>query len=181
MFRRLPLLLAGAAAASLLACPARTPPLPETTSPPVHVPPGCEVSQAGEYHHADNPDFRYRAEDTGSTLSLTVRRPDVKPVQEATEGGGVSIVLQRTPEGFQGETRASVRAASGQDCPVRFPTRVTACDPRGLTLQSVASTTVAGDCAAQPGGTPPVWKEQRLLRGAPDAGSSDAGTPDGGP
>jgi hypothetical protein len=174
MFRPLPLFLAGAATA-LLACPARTPPLPETTSPPVHVPPGCEASQAGEYHHADNPAFRYRAEDTGGTLSLTVSRPGEEPGQQAAEGGGVSIVLQRTPEGFQGETRATIRAASGQGCPVRFPTRVTACDATGLTLQSVASLSVAEDCAPLPAGTPPVWKEQRLLRGAPDAGTPDAG------
>ena len=175
MVRPLPLFLASAAATALLACPARTPPLPETTSPLVHVPPGCETSQAGEYHHAGNPAFRYLAEDTGSTLSLTVRRPGEEPGQEAGDGGGVSIVLQRTPEGFLGETRATVRAASGQDCPVRFPTHVTACDTTGLTLQSVASTAVAGDCAPLSGGAPPVWKEQRLLRGAPDGGTPDAG------
>lgn len=169
MFRRLPLFLAGAATASLLACPARTPPLPETTSPPVHVPPGCETRQAGEYHHAENPAFRYRAEDTGSTLSLTVSRP------EQADGGEVTLVLQRTAEGFQGETRATVHTASGQGCPVRFPTRVTACDTTGLTLQSVASTAVAEDCAPLAGAAPPVWKEQRLLRGTPDAGTPDAG------
>jgi hypothetical protein len=172
MSRPLPLFLAGAAATALLACPARTPPLPETTSAPVHVPPGCETSLAGEYHHAENPAFRYLAEDTGGTLSLTVRRPGVEPGQEASE---VTIVLQRTPEGFQGETRATVRAASGQGCPVRFPTRVMACDATGLTLQSVASTAVAEDCAPLAGSAQPVWKDQRLLRGTPDAGTPDAG------
>jgi hypothetical protein len=174
MFRPLPLFLAGAAATTLLACPARTPPLPETTSAPVHVPPGCEASQAGEYHHAGDASFRYQAEDTGGTLALTLRRPGGQPGQEEA-GGDVTLVLRRTPEGFHGETRATVRAASGQDCPVRFPTRVTACDATGLTLQSVASTALAEDCSVLPGGAPPVWKEQRLLRGALDAGTPDAG------
>lgn len=188
MSRPIAWIAAGGLAATLTACPARTPSLPPSTPPPVHVPPGCEKNQSGEYHHADNPAFRYRGEDDGGTLTLTL----VRTLNEGQLDGGsaVSIQLQRTADGFVGETRATTFTSAGVACPVHFPTQATLCDPTGLTLRSVVTAAIDEDCRPAPGGPrQPQWKEQRLLRGAPDAGTpppalggTDGGVskPDGG-
>jgi hypothetical protein len=185
MSRTIAWIAAGGLAATLTACPARTPPLPNTPAP-IHVPPGCERNQAGEYHHAENPAFRYFGEDDGGTLTLGVAR-----AREGLEGPGdagttVTIVLQRTSDGFVGETRSTTFTPSGAACPVRFPTQATACDDKGLTLRSVAATSIDENCRPAPTGPKPEWKEQRLVRGVP-AGApppptvgADAGTPDAG-
>lgn len=179
MSRPIPWIVAGGLAAALTACPARTPALP-SAAPPIRVPPGCERSQAGEYHHEDNAAFRYLGEDDGGTLTLTLARAREGAEVQTDGGTAVRIVLNRTPDGFVGETRATTFTPSGTGCPVRFPTQATACDERGLTLRSVASTSVDEACRPAASGPKPVWKEQRLLRGAPDAGSADAGSADAG-
>src|SRR5512140_1557454 len=132
MSRPLPLVLGGLALAGLVACPTRTPLGP----PPVNVPPGCERNQAGEYHHVGNPAFRYLAQDDGRTLSLTLlrSRPD-GGVGGAPDAGAVTITVDRTPQGFIGETRA-LGFSAGTPCPVKFPTEITACAPDSLTLRS---------------------------------------------
>src|SRR3712207_5507932 len=110
MHRVLPPLALGLTVLSLTACPAKAPPKTETQpppAPPIRVPPGCESSQAGEYHHAQNPAFRYSGEDDGGTLTLSVMRAHADGGTEHPDGGGTSIVLQRTPAGFVGETRAT--------------------------------------------------------------------------
>jgi hypothetical protein len=152
-----------------MACPARTPTVSEP-SRPVRVPPGCEKNQAGEYHHAENPAFRYLGEDDGGTLTLTVVRAR-EGEQGQADGGTVNIVLHRTPDGFTGETRATTFTTAGTACPVRFPTQATACDATGLTLRSVTATAIDEDCRPATSGPQPAWKEQRLVREAPDAGS----------
>ncbi|MFL5351173.1 hypothetical protein [Archangium sp.] len=179
MSRPIPWIVAGGLAAALTACPARTPALP-SAAPPIRVPPGCERGQAGEYHHTDNPAFRYLGEDDGGTLTLTLARAREGGEVRTDGGTAVRIVLNRTPDGFVGETRATTFSRTGTECPVRFPTQATVCDEQGLTLRSVASTAVDEDCKPAASGPKPVWKEQRLLRGAPDAGTPDAGTPDAG-
>ncbi|HEX5748631.1 MAG TPA: hypothetical protein VFZ09_20495 [Archangium sp.] len=184
MSRKIQWIAAGGLAAALTACPARTP-APPPAAPPIQVPPGCEKNQAGEYHHAENPAFRYLGEDDGSKLTLTLAR--TRPGAETHTDGGttVSIVLNRTPDGFVGETRSTTFTTGGVACPVRFPTRAVVCDEKGLTLRSIASTAIDEDCRPAPSGPQPVWKEQRLLRstpdaGVPDAGGVDAGVPDAG-
>lgn len=162
-----------------MACPARTP-APPPAAPPIRVPPGCEKNQAGEYHHTENPAFRYLGEDDGGTLMLTLARTR-QGLETHTDGGTtVSIVLNRTPDGFVGETRSTTFTTAGVACPVRFPTQAMVCDDKGLTLRSIASTAIDEDCRPAPSGPKPVWKEQRLLRSVPDAGAPDAGVPDAG-
>ncbi len=179
MSRKLPWIAAGGLAAALTACPARTP-SPPPAAPSISVPPGCEKNQAGEYHHTENPAFRYLGEDDGGTLTLTLARAR-QGVETQTDGGTtVSIVLNRTPNGFVGETRSTTFTRGGMACPVRFPTQAAVCDDKGLTLRTVGSTAIDEDCRPAPSGPKPVWKEQRLLRGVPDAGAPDAGVPDAG-
>jgi hypothetical protein len=183
MSRPLPLALAlgGFALAGLVACPTRTPVGP----PPVHVPPGCERNQAGEYHHVGNPAFRYLAQDDGRTLSLTLLRSRADGgVGGTPDAGAITISVARTPEGFVGETHATGFSA-GTPCPVKFPTEVTACAPETLTLRSVEKTSLDEACRPAPSGPPPAWTEQVLRRGPPpepSQGSADggAGSPDAG-
>lgn len=176
--RPLFLILGGCAVATLAACPSRTGgPLA------VHVPPGCERSQAGEYHHVGNPAFRYLAEDDGRTLTLTLARARKEGgVGEAPDTGAITLVLARTPEGFVGETHATGFSAAGTPCPVKFPTEVTACGATTLTLRTVASTSLDEACRPPPSGPAPKWTEQVLRRGAPPPAEPEApsSTPDAG-
>ena len=158
---------------SLTACPAKAPPRIEPQNPPpppLRVPPGCESSQTGEYHHAENPAFRYHGQDDGGTLLLSVSRALADGGTDTPDAGAASILLQRTPHGFVGETRATGFAGSGTPCPVVFPTEVLSCADAGLTLRSVASTSIDEGCRPAPSGGPTVKLQQVLLRGAPDAG-----------
>jgi hypothetical protein len=183
----LSLVLGGSALTALIACPSRTPVGP----PPVHVPPGCEQSQAGEYHHVGNPAFRYLAEDDGRNLSLTLVRNLLDGgVGETPDAGAVTLSLARTPEGFIGATRATGFSSAGTPCPVKFPTEVTACAPDTLTLRTQEKTSFNEECRPPPNAPPPVWVEQVLRRGPPPPpapraedggpGAGDAGVPDAG-
>lgn len=163
-------------AAALTACMARTPAPPPPPPPSIQVPPGCERPQAGEYQHADNPAFRYQGEDDGGTLTLSVTRAQEDTPVASDAGTTVSIVLERTAEGFIGDTRATAFSAAGSACAVSFPTRAVACDEQGLTLRSVGSLALDADCRPATSGPPPAWKEQRLLRREPAALAPDAGT-----
>ncbi|OJH35367.1 hypothetical protein [Cystobacter ferrugineus] len=173
---------AGGLATALTACPTRTP-APPPAVPSIQVPPGCERNQTGEYQHADNPSFRYQGADDGSTLTLSVTRAWQEAPTTPDGGTAVSIVLERTPEGFVGETRATAFTAAGTACPVSFPTRAVGCDDQGLTLHSVSAMALDEDCRPATHGPPPEWKEQRLLKREAQAQPvPDAGTPlgDGG-
>jgi len=175
MHRALPSLALGFSVLCLTACPTKAPPTVETRpppAPPIRVPAGCESSQAGEYRHADNPAFRYHGEDDGGTLSLAVvrARADGDAGTEPPESSTASIVLERTPGGFVGETRATGFTGSGAPCPVAFPTELVACDDAGLTLRAVASTSIDEGCRPSRSGPPAVRLRQVLLRDTPDAG-----------
>ncbi|MBU8900662.1 hypothetical protein DRW03_04885 [Corallococcus sp. H22C18031201] len=173
MHRVLPPVALAVCALSLTACPAKAPPRVEAmaSAPPVKVPPGCERNQAGEYRHAQNAAFRYLGEDDGGTLSLAVVRAWADGGVETPDAGSVSIVLNRTSEGFIGETRAQGFSGAGAPCPVAFPTEAIACTDAGLTLRSVSSTAIDEGCRAASSGPPPVRLEQQLLRVPPDAGT----------
>lgn len=167
------LAVVGLGVLSLTACPAKTPPRTEAQlppAPPIRVPPGCESSQAGEYFHAENPAFRYHGEDDGGTLALTVVRAHGDGGTDAPDASTATIVLQRTPGGFVGQTHATGFTSSGAPCPVTFPTEVEACADAGLTLRSAASTAIDEGCRTAPSGAPTVRLRQVLLRGEPDAG-----------
>lgn len=174
MHRVIPPLALSVSLLSFTACTGRTPGPGERATRPIHVPPGCQQNQAGEYHHAENPAFRYLGEDDGGTLRLAVVRAYGDGGMEAPDAGTVSIVVNRTPDGFVGETHATGFSATGAPCPVAFPTEVTACDTAGLTLRSAASTAIGEDCKPAPSGPAPARLEQKLLRDTP-ASSPDAG------
>lgn len=160
---------------TLAACPSRAPEGP----PSVRIPPGCESSQSGEYHHVGNPAFRYLAEDDGRTLTLTLLRARRDGgVGAPPDTGAITLVLTRTPEGFLGEARATGFSVAGTPCPVRFPTELIACGPDTLTLRTVASTPLDEACRPPPSGPPPRWTEHVLRRAAP---SGEPGAPDAGP
>jgi len=161
-------------ASALPACSSRGTPQGQGAAPrPIRVPRGCEQSQAGDYHHAQNPAFRYRGEDDGSTLVLQVLRAqeDGGVSAEAGDGGSsLSIHLQRTPDGFVGETRSVGFTSTGAPCPVAFPTEVLACDEERLRLRSAATASFDEQCQPPPPGATRPRLEQVLVRGAPDAG-----------
>lgn len=164
------------ALSALVACPSRTPSQGARTELPVRVPPGCEQNLAGEYHHVGNPAFRYLAEDDGRTLALTLLRARADGgVGGAPDAGAITLMLNRTPDGFLGETRATGFNVSGNPCPVTFPTEVTACVNDGLTLRTVPSTAVDEACRPPPSGPLPQRVEHVLRRGTPDAGVPDGG------
>src|SRR5262245_58845123 len=120
---------------TLTACAAKTP----AGGPPAPagpgIPPGCERSQAGDYHHADSPSFRYHGDDDGGTLVLRLLRSrpdggvDVKP-----DASVASLVLCRTQQGFVGDTFGEGFSVGGHSCPVRFPSEVVRCEDGGLTI-----------------------------------------------
>lgn len=61
----------------LLAACVRTTPQPPSSPPPpppVVVPAGCTASLEGPWRHAEDPSFRYEAQDDGGTLTLVVFR-----------------------------------------------------------------------------------------------------------
>ncbi|XXF76595.1 hypothetical protein P2318_26575 [Myxococcaceae bacterium GXIMD 01537] len=154
---------------SLAACTGQTPAPGERAARPVRVPPGCERSQAGAYHHAENPTYRYLATDDGSTLSLTAYQSPADGGTGTPDAGTATIVLARTPDGFIGETHGTGFSTTGTPCPVTFPTEVTKCGAEGLTLRSAASTVIAEDCRATSGAAAPQRVEQRLVRETPAA------------
>jgi hypothetical protein len=174
------------ALAGLAACPTRA----TVSPPPVQVPPGCEQSQAGQYHHVGNPAFRYLGQDDGRILSLAlVRGLEDGGVEGAPDAGAVTLVLARTPEGFLGTTHATGFSVSGTPCPVKFPTQVTGCGAETLTLRTAQKTYLNEDCRPPPNAPPPLWTEQVLRRGPPppvpsvdtaDGGVGDAGVGDAG-
>ena len=162
-------------ASSLPACSSRGTPQGEGAAPrPIRVPRGCEQSQAGDYHHAQNPAFRYRGEDDGSTLVLQVLRAqeDGGVSAEAGDGGSsLSIHLQRTPDGFVGETRAEGFTSTGARCAVNYPTEAVKCDEERLVLHAADRASFDEQCQPPPPGPARPRVEQVLVRGAPDAGT----------
>lgn len=130
------------AAALLLGCPAPAP-VPTPATPPGSA--ACAQSFAGEWEHVDDPSYRYRAEDDGKTLKLLAYRMHAD--------GGVAemvsppeIVLERTPSGLVGQTRAQVFGPGGQPCIARFDTRSVKCAFDQLTLVSADRAWVDASC-----------------------------------
>src|SRR5688572_3610711 len=81
------------------------------------IPPGCEANLSGDYVHAENPTFRYRGQDDGTTFKLVPQSAQTADAGSET-ADPTRVVLTRTPEGFIGKTQAQALAASGARCPV---------------------------------------------------------------
>jgi hypothetical protein len=122
---------------------------PADSSPgkaPFAIPPDCERSQTGRYHHGRDPRYRYEAVDDGVRLMLSVSSPT--GLQAGTSAP--TIELERTPHGFEGQTRATGFNGEQKPCPLTFPTAVTACDAKGITLETAHTALVDEHCRLLP-------------------------------
>lgn len=161
-----------------LGCPRPPPPPPPPPAQPqIHVPAGCETDLTGSYVHATRPDWHYLATDDGRELVLQVRRsfPDAGVT---APDAGVALVLERTPRGFVGAVEAFAYPAAGVQCPVRFPTEITACPDGGIRLVSVEAIAVDQACELPSSDAGYVTQTHALLpleEGPPP--SPDGGTP----
>jgi len=169
-------LLLGLGCAAPKAPPVTAPAAPKPV--PVRIPAGCAADQSGTYVHAEDPAFRYDGRDDGGTLSLRVER-------QGEDGGTAGpadavIVLERTPGGFQGVTRAQVTTPTGRRCPAEFPTEVVACEDGGLVLRAAPGAQVDEACRPPPRPTPGVALEQRLVRQPAPTPQTPASRPDAG-
>lgn len=166
---------AAAAALCVAGCrhPQRPPPLPAPE--PVRIPAGCAADLSGDWELQADARFRYRGEDDGGALTLTVEREEAD--------GGVLISLARTPHGFVGKTLATGFTSTGHPCPIGFPTEATSCPDGGLLLRAAATASINDECQAPQHGPPPPQVEHLLVRPIPPGGPGmDAGGgPDGGP
>lgn len=157
-------------------------PTPSTTAaalapPPARIPEGCAADQSGVYLHEGNAEFRYRARDDGGTLVLTVERP---PAQEPSDAGlaasaAPDVLLERTAQGFVGQTRGRAFLRSGQSCAVSFPTEVLACEDGGLVLRAASRVMVDESCKPAPKGPSTAMREHRLTREPAATGAADGG------
>ena len=125
-------LLLGVCVGCALAAACRAPrsngrPLPETSPPQVHVPAGCLSNLSGEYVHAANAEYCYRAVDDGTTLTMSVARTGAEAPRGSDGGMPIQIRLTRTAKGFLGHTQATGTLSSGQTCPAEFLTEVVSC------------------------------------------------------
>jgi len=179
----------------LLASCVRAPPPPPRPPPPppppsIVVPEGCLADLSGALRHHADARYQYEATDDGGALLLSVfllpeedagrsprrfsrdgglkwllppREAGVDGVAAPRDAGSAPLarlLLHRTPSGFVGTTLTG----DGGGCP--FPTRVTACEPAALTLETVAW--LSADCAV-PGDA--GVRPHRLLRVGFDAGA----------
>lgn len=164
-------------------CQRPPPPWPPAPPPPpaVAVPDGCLEDLSGDWVHADDPSFRYRGDDDGGTLVLTVTRVEARGARftprrfrdagvEASDAGEpqaaapdtdpprvpVQVVLTRTAHGFSGQTRVTVQHPVAGPCTATFPAEVVACGDGGLVLSATPAVALGDACqpAAQAPGPP---------------------------
>jgi hypothetical protein len=154
---QIPLVLIALAACLRIPPPA---PLPPPEPEPPHIPPGCEADLSGAWVYAGRPGFRYRAEDDGGVLVLTLERPD--------GGGRARIEVSRTPAGFVGTVSAVGLLVDAGSCPVGFPTEVVGCTEGALEIHSALTAQVDARCQPPPDAGPAAVVLHLLIR--PDAG-----------
>jgi hypothetical protein len=167
LWTRAAVLWLGLGAAALGAgCPHAPAQASVTSNPAAIVPSGCERSVTGRWAHAQDARFLYEAADNGHTLTLTQLGPP--PANASADAGvaggtGLSIItLERTPQGFTGQARATVTLPD-KSCEVSFPTEVLFCSETELRLRSTPSRALDASCQVAPLPTAP-WVEQRLKR-----------------
>lgn len=150
--------------------------LPAESLPPakplgISVPKGCEADLSGLYLYGAAADaganpydaWHYFASDDAGVLTLYAYRAE-------TDAGppAATVVLRRGNGGFSGEVVGKTVLPSGEQCEIKLPAEVRACDVQGLVLASAASTAVGEGCQTPPQPRPPPLVEHRLTR-------SDAG------
>jgi hypothetical protein len=162
----------------------------------VQVPPGCEENFTGDWAHAEDSSFRYAAIDDGGSLELEVARlfvvdagrplpaflrrsrldggstaPQAPPLApaELRRSSDTHVHLERTPQGFVGETVAQVLHPAGRTCTARYPTQVLSCTDAGLTLRTGGSIPLGEACQSPPRAVAAPPLEHLLVRA--DAGS----------
>jgi hypothetical protein len=157
----------GLLALGVLCCARVAAPVAEPQKPPqtaIHVPSGCTRDLSGEYTHADDPSYVYRARDDGGSLDLVAGR-------SFSDGGtgAPTIHLERGPDGFKGQTVALAALPSGGTCEVSFATSVKECPENGLVLESASSGSVGEGCQTPARPRNPVMLVHKLTRA--DAGA----------
>ena len=143
--------------------PDAAPPPPPPAAPAFNVPAGCEKPIDGTFVHAQNPSYRYRADDDGGTLLLVVERP-MNDGGAQPEDGGTFIALTRTATGFHGASVADAFTQRGTRCRVSFPTELLACGDGGLLLRAASSGAVDEQCREPTNAQPSARMEHRLVR-----------------
>lgn len=134
--------------AAVAACKAPRSRHAEAPNPLPHSGPDlCAESLAGEWHHQDDPSYRFRVEDHGESVIVHPYRADVKG------GDPVVIELHRKPYHLEGVTRQTSTFTFDtdggkitKDCVLEFMTRVVTCEPRHLKLEVEQSAGVDVNC-----------------------------------
>jgi hypothetical protein len=130
---------------------------------------------AGALDAGDEPGVRDGGVNAGDAGPIDTSHRHPLPADLLPRDGGVAplaaavIHLQRTPNGFIGETEVIHLLASGRECRATFATRITACTPSTLTLSSATSTPVGEGCQTPSLPQPAAMLEHRLAR--TDAGA----------
>jgi hypothetical protein len=152
---------------ALAACAVHPTPLPMPPPPKpklVEIPPGCEADFSGTWSYENDLHWRYLAADDAGVLTLSAFKTG-----EADAGPpAATVVLRRGNQGFKGEVLGKAVLPSGEECEVRLPAEVRACDDAGLLIASAASTAVGEGCQTPSKPRPEVMLEHRLTRA--DAG-----------
>ena len=141
-------------------------PAPVSTPAP-RIPQGCERDLSGLYRYEGEPTWEYNVSDDGGTLVAVVQRttPDGGlAAPESFDGGArVTLNLQRTADGFHGQTRAPHFTPLGRLCDVSFLTRVEACGDGGLTISSAETAAIDEQCQPAPNANAPAKATHRLV------------------
>jgi hypothetical protein len=153
---------------ALAACAVPVHPTPLPMPPPprplgLDVPRGCEGDLSGSYVYEGDGHWHYLATDDAGVLTLEAFRAEADAGPPAA-----TVVLRRGTQGFKGEVLGKTVLPTGEECDVRLPAEVKACDDGGLLIASAASTAVGEGCQTPSQSRPSVMLEHRLTRA--DAG-----------
>lgn len=107
---------------------------------PIVVPRGCDINLTGRYRLAGRAEARYEIEDDGHHLTARALGAG------ASEGGGMTLALDRTARGFVGHVLGTARTEGGRECPVAFSASLVACHAEGIVLQSADELKVDEQC-----------------------------------
>jgi hypothetical protein len=119
---------------------------PPAAAAPAAASAGCTSPLTGDWHHADDPGFRYHVEDDGRHVTASPRPP---PGIETSNLPPYTIELDRGPRGLSGVTRVTdtfTFDGDEKDCTVEFQTRVVACSTDRLSIEMQQGGEVDREC-----------------------------------